>query len=411
MYLLHFHLEPPIRRLLLISGLFSLSIGLSNTFVNIFIWKVDKNFTSIALYNLSIYLSMPIAFVLAGMICMQFRIVFAMRFGLILHILFYGSVLFAGEMLAPRPYILGGMMGLAAGFYWFSFNMFSLTYTASGQRDGFFGFNGVVMAVAGMIAPLVAGQLIATEDRFGGLTGYHVIFAISLGLFLAAVFCCHGLGSDKLVQSIRLQTVFSALQYRSWRMTVVASALYGIREGVFVFLISLLMYLSTGSEISLGNFLFMQGGLSFISFYFVGRYTTGYNRLRILQVGAGLMAAAALLFLLPISTHLILWYGGVIALVLPLFLTPMQAFVFDEISFMESKLPRRAEHLIVRELFSNGGRAIGIFTFLLLTIFTTNQSTIAKFAVGIGFVQLFSVMFLQMGNDAKLEANSGDSSV
>ena len=43
--------------LLIISGLYSLSIALSNTFVNIYLWKQSGNYVDIGIYNLIVVLS------------------------------------------------------------------------------------------------------------------------------------------------------------------------------------------------------------------------------------------------------------------------------------------------------------------------------------------------------------------
>ncbi len=403
MHIPHLRLQPLALRLLCISGLFGLSVGLSNTFVNIFIWKVDESFVAIALYNIGAYFLMPIAFTLAGYISNYLHTAWALRIGVILHIAFYSIVLFIGERAAVFPYLLGALIGLAGGFYWFSFNMLSLSYTESGKRDGFFSFNGVVNALAGMIAPPLSGLLISYEDRFGGLTGYHVIFGISLALFFVGGWLSMKLSAKKLSHPLCLQKAFSALHKREWRLTMAASAVYGLREGVFIFLISLLMYISTGSEMKLGNFLLLQGGLSFVSFFIVGKLANEQNRIKILAFGAVGMALAATLFLIPMSSKIILWYGASIAVALPFFLIPLQTYVFDGISRLENETGQRAEHVIVREVFSNTGRVIGIMAFLMLVILDADKNAIAKFAVGLGFVQLFAFILLRY---RKVQASS-----
>src|SRR5579875_2695753 len=350
--------------LLLISGIFSLSVGLSNTFVNIFVWKVDKSYSAIALYNLCVYAVMPIAFILACFVSKRLHTGWALRIGIFFHAGFYAVTLFIGERAAAVPYLLGMLMGLSAGFYWFAFNTLSLQYTERGERDRFFGLNGVLSAVSGMVAPPAAGYLITAEDRFGGLSGYHIIFGVSFILFALATLVSFKLYATPLDARLRLGRAFRALRKRPWRMVIVGCAVYGLREGVFIFLIGLLLYIATGSELRLGEFLFLQSVLSFVSFFLVGRYTKPHNRLKVLGMGACGMAGAALLFLLPISAKSIVWYGCVVAIALPLFLTPLQGFIFDGITSVEHEEKAHAEHVIVREIFGNAGRVTGIGIFL-----------------------------------------------
>ncbi|MCT4509154.1 MAG: hypothetical protein N4A48_10455 [Tepidibacter sp.] len=54
------------KTLLIISGLFALAKGLSNVFVNIFLWKKSNDFIMISQYNLVQYIFLPIAFTIGG---------------------------------------------------------------------------------------------------------------------------------------------------------------------------------------------------------------------------------------------------------------------------------------------------------------------------------------------------------
>lgn len=48
--------------LLTIGGLYALAIALSNTFVNVYLWKQSGRFTDLAIYNLAIVVLQPITF-------------------------------------------------------------------------------------------------------------------------------------------------------------------------------------------------------------------------------------------------------------------------------------------------------------------------------------------------------------
>lgn len=408
--------------LLVISGVFALSVALSNTFVNVYLWKVDKSYIAIGWYNLAVYGTMPLAFIVAGWIVHRMSGVWTLRIGILLHAGFYLVALTGGTMVARLPWMLGMVMGLAGGFYWFSFNLLCLRYTQAGSREKFYGWNGVMGAIAGMVAPPVSGFLISYEDRLGGLSGYHVIFSLSLGLFVLATglsFCLH---ANRLDGNLRLQSGVTALRSRPWRMLMIGCTVYGLREGVFLFLIGLLMYLATSSELKLGEFMLLQSALSFVSFYLVSRWIKPTNRLRAMGTGAVLMGCAALLFLLPMEATHILWYGSIIALSIPLFLVPLQGYVFDGISQLSEANQGDTEHVIVREVFENLGRVLGIGAFLLLVSASPNPRYIAYFAFALGYVQLVTfgcIMYGQKGNtrekkgqnaQVKAESDVADSS-
>lgn len=76
--------------LLTIGGLYSLGIALSNTFVNVYLWKQSGKFIDLAIYNLSIVTMQPITFYLAGRLAKKIDRVFILRFGVI----FFSCLLF-----------------------------------------------------------------------------------------------------------------------------------------------------------------------------------------------------------------------------------------------------------------------------------------------------------------------------
>ncbi|GMA62269.1 hypothetical protein [Alicyclobacillus fastidiosus] len=245
--------------LLVVSSFFHLSISLSNTFVNIFVFKVDHSFAAIAWYNLPIFVLLPFTFVFAAWIAQRTSTAMALRIGIGLHALFYAVTLFIGERAAHMPWALGVLMGLAAGFYWLAFDVLSVEFTDKGGHEPFFGTHGVLTSVANVIAPPIAGWLISREDVFlGGLSGYHIVFGISFALFIGATFFSFRLRSDPM-SHLHLRRGLQALRKASWMRLMAASSIYGLREGVFMFLIGLLVYVATGSEMKLGVFLLLQG--------------------------------------------------------------------------------------------------------------------------------------------------------
>jgi YQGE family putative transporter len=388
--------RPSAHWLLVISGIFALSVGLSNTFVNVYLWKVDHSYLPIGWYNLAVYTLMPLAFVAAGWLCGRWNASWTLRIGVGLHAAFYLLALIGGTALAARPIVLGMVMGMAAGFYWLSFNYLSLQMTRDGRRDRFYGSNGALTAVAGMVAPLASGYLISHEDRFGGLSGYHIIFGISLGLFVLAIVVSLKLrveGGGRL----QLGRMLKAIRRRSWRSILAGCSVYGLREGVFLFLIGLLMYIATGSELKLGEFILLQSGLSFLSFSLVSRWLKPERRMLVMGVGAFGMAAAALLFLLPLSARLIVWYGCLVALVLPLFLVSLQGLVFDTIGALDPSGEDYVEQIIAREVAENAGRVAGIAAFLVIVANRPTPRAISWFAVVLGFVQILTWGLIRWG--------------
>lgn len=170
--------------LLLIGGLYSLSVALSNTFVNIYLWKQSGDFKDLAIYNLSVVVLQPLTFILAGRWAKKIDRVIVLRIGVIFLAVFYLTVLAIGTNASQFLVVLGGLLGIGYGFYWLAFNVLTFEITEPETRDFFNGFLGILSSVGGMIGPIVAGTVISKLEKF---TGYSVIFATSLGLFSVAV--------------------------------------------------------------------------------------------------------------------------------------------------------------------------------------------------------------------------------
>ncbi|MEC0304136.1 MFS transporter, partial [Terribacillus saccharophilus] len=67
--------------LLIIGALYSLGIFLSNTFVNIYLWKQTNDLINIAMYNLAIYVAQTILFTLSGSWAKRIDRVIILRIG------------------------------------------------------------------------------------------------------------------------------------------------------------------------------------------------------------------------------------------------------------------------------------------------------------------------------------------
>src|SRR3954465_8927084 len=143
--------------LLLIGGLYSLSVALSNTFVNIFLWKQTGELLDIGLYNLAVTLAQPLTFILAGRWAKKIDRVIVLRIGVIFLALFYVMVLVFGTNASTYLLLLGSFLGVGYGFYWLAYNVLTFEITEPDTRDFFNGFLGILSSAGGMIGPIAAG--------------------------------------------------------------------------------------------------------------------------------------------------------------------------------------------------------------------------------------------------------------
>ncbi|AST92572.1 hypothetical protein BC6307_15360 [Sutcliffiella cohnii] len=375
--------------LLCIGGLYSLSIALSNTFVNVYLWKQSGEFKDLGLYNLAIVVFQPLTFILAGRWAKKIDRVIVLRLGVIFLAIFYLMVLFIGEQASTYLLLLGGLLGIGYGFYWLAFNVLTFEITEPETRDFFNGFLGIMTSLGGMIGPFSAGYIISKMEKF---TGYTTIFTISLVLFSAAVLLSFFLKRRGAEGSYELFFVLKERKRNSnWRNITNAHFFQGIREGTFIFVVSVLIFITTESEMALGTYGLVNSGVSFITYYLATRLIKKNMRKKSILIGGILLYLAVFLLIFNLTYTKLIIYAVVIAIAYPILLVPYISLTYDVIGKSPNAGKMRIEYIVVRELFLNGGRATSILLFLFaVTMFDEAKSIPVLMAViGLGHTIIY----------------------
>lgn len=359
--------------LLIIGGLYSLSIALSNTFVNIYLWKQSGELSDLAMYNLSIVVAQPLTFILAGRWAKKVDRVIVLRIGVIFLALFYVTVLFVGTKASDFLLLLGVLLGIGYGFYWLAYNVLTFEITEPETRDFFNGFLGILGSVGGMIGPVAAGFIISRLEK---LTGYTVVFGLSLGLFSIAVLLSFFLKRRPAHGKYWFRRIITERKHdKNWRMVTNAHFFQGLREGVFVFIVSVFVFIATDSEMALGTYGLINSGISFLAYYFVSRTLKKEYRKQAILVGGLILFLAIFLIIFDLSYFRLLLYAAMIAVAYPLLLVPYASMTYDVIGRGWKAAEMRVEYIVVRELFLNLGRVASILLFLLAThLFSEKQA-------------------------------------
>ncbi|WP_257345952.1 MFS transporter [Pseudalkalibacillus decolorationis] len=359
--------------LLIIGGLYSLSIALSNTFVNVFLWKQSGQFIDIAIYNLSIVIFQPLTFVLAGRLAKRIDRVIVLRLGVISLSIFYLTVLLLGDQAEQFLILLGALLGVGMGFYWLAFNVLTFEITEPDTRDFFNGFLGLLASFGGMVGPFLAGWIITRMDQ---LIGYKTIFAISLTLFFAAVLISFMLSRRTAKGIFSFSKVFEERKRNhSWNRILYAHFFQGLREGTFIFVIVVWVFITTNSELALGTFGLVNSAVSFVAYYVATRYIKAANRKKAIFVGGIILYASLALILFDLTFAKLMTYGVIISIAYPILLVPYISLTYDIIGRSWNAKEMRIEYIVVREVFLNIGRITSIVLFILtITIFNGAES-------------------------------------
>ncbi|MED4530724.1 MFS transporter [Metabacillus fastidiosus] len=376
--------------LLVIGGMYALSIALSNTFVNVYLWKQSGgNFFDLGVYNLSIVITQPITFILAGRMAKKIDRVIVFRLGVIFLAVFFLTVLMIGDSAAKFLPVIGGTLGIGYGFYWLAFNVLTFEITEPETRDFFNGFLGILTSIAGMIGPIIAGFVISRLKNF---TGYTVIFTISLILFFAAVVVSFFLKRRKAEgQYLFRRIVKERKNNRNWSFITTAHFFQGIREGTFAFVISVYVFITTNSELALGTFSLVNSSVAFVSYYLATRLIKKDMRKKAVLFGGVLLYISTFLLFFDLTYVKLLTYAVLIGIGYPILLVPYSSLTYDVIGRSWNAAQARIEYIVVRELFLNVGRFFSIVCFIIAVSFFNEKVSmpILLSTVGIGHAVIY----------------------
>jgi YQGE family putative transporter len=380
--------------LLAVNGMFAGANALSGTFVTIYLWKAKNDFTLIAWFAVSTQLTMALTFWIAGKWVKEHNKMHALRLGVGISALFYILILWLGVRAVDYVMWLGVVMGLASGLFWIAFNIVYFEVTSPETRDKFNGVAGLLGSGAGMTAPWLSGYFIT---HMNDTTGYRLIFTISLVIFLIGVVMSFFLKKRKVQQHYYWIYGFKLLMQKGhpWRKITVGLMAQGVREGVFGFMIGLLVYISTKNEMSLGNFSLISSAVALVSFFVVGKWLKPRWRNLAMLIGVLMMIVVIFPFFWQLNYATLILFGAGTSLFMPLFTIPTTSVVFDMIGRNEQSADKRVEYIVLREMALNAGRMLGTLIFIGVITWSKQPLVINFLLLGIGSTPVLTWFFMR----------------
>lgn len=387
-------LDGQTRLLLLVNALFACANALSGAFVNVYLWKAKQDFAMIGWFALSNQIVMALTFVLAGKWVKEGNKMNSLRLGVALAALFYLLVLMLGKNAPYWVYGLGAVQGLSGAFFWLAFNVVYFEVTDRDNRDRFNGWAGLLGSAVGMAAPWISGFVITSMPN---TSGYRVIFSISLGVFVVGAVVSFFLKRRPALPNYEWLYGVRQLQQKGnpWRQAYPALMAQGVREGVFGFLIGLMVFIATNNELQLGNYALVTSAVALVAFFLAGRLIKPGRRSTPMLIGALAMTLVILLFFWRVNYTTLLAFGIVVALFFPLYSIPMTSSIFDMIGANTESAEHRVEYVILRETALNAGRILGTIAFIVVVSFTTKTLHLVTLMLILGSAPLVSWLFIR----------------
>lgn len=382
--------------LLAVHGLFAAASALSGTFVNVYLWKVKHDFTLIGWFALFSHIAGALTFWIAGKWVKERNKMNSLRLGVALSAAFYLAVLLLGRRAADLVIPLGMLQGMAGGFFWLAFNVVYFEITGPDNRDRFNGWSGLLGSLSSMIAPWVSGLMI-TRIGDGEGSGYRLVFSISLVVFLIGVIASFFLKrrkpGDRYIWLYGFRTL--ATKGSEWRLVLPGLAAQGVREGVFAFVIGVLIFAATGNEAKVGNYWLYSSAVGLASYWICGRFLKPKRRSAAMLVAVLMLTAAVLPLFLEVNYATLLIFGITAGVFFPLYMIPMTSSVFDLIGKDDDSARHRVEYVVIRELALNAGRIVGTLIFILVLSQTDSVKAMNGLLLGVGSSPILSWLFMR----------------
>lgn len=348
--------------LILFQALLGLCSGIAGIFVNIFLWKIHPDLTTLAAFNLWMYVSVLVSVVIAGYLARLWDRKSLLLIGIVGYVAFYALTLMLQQRCIHHLALLGILQGIGLGFVAIAQHVLTFDTTNNEFRDRFYAISGFVGSAIGMIAPLISGWFIT---QFPGIHGYQYIFSVTLVLFIlagvvAALFPSHGVRSRLELG----EAILPRRTPREWHAMLMIQAFLGFRDGLFGFMVSIFIFIAMKNELGVGQFNFFASILSLVIFLVLNRTIRIQNRLLFICVGSvGTFVATVVVSVDPGFWGILIFNIG-LTVFGPCFNIPVGSMAFEIISSIPKGAERRIEFIVAREIPLGIGRIVSIFVFL-----------------------------------------------
>jgi YQGE family putative transporter len=325
-----------------LNALYSIAEALCSVFVGVYFYINSQNINTVFYHYTVLYIVTPFAFILAGWLAKKRDRSFLFRIGLILHALYYASLLFLREASPQYAGLLGGLLGITWGFFWAGNNTFQYDFSAGkGGREFFLGMISAVSAGAKIFAPLISGLVIACAAQ--PQTGYELIFILALILYMIAIVLSFKIPASPKSTSFPIRLALAPPpEHRDWRILLAAGISLAGSFHIFHFLLALIMFLELGNEAGVGGYVSFQGLVTIMVSYLAGRYVQPHTRKRFMFWGVVVLVLGGLIVFWKTTVWTLIIFGLLRSISLPLYGIPDTAVRFQ---VMESMMKSPADRI------------------------------------------------------------------
>jgi YQGE family putative transporter len=361
---------------LLVHTSFLVSVRLPGVFINTLLLGESNDINVVMMFNLMFFLTGAVSMLAAVPVLHRTNPGFVAIVGIAGYNVLYLVLillLLKGRNVSDFHLVLAALMGVSDGFYWLAYGNLLSDTTELKNRDSGVAIIGICMSVVNLTAPLLAGWIIV---KGGTPKGYLMVFIMAFIVSVITAVLAIRLPKKHAPEGNRAEYVRSlrlAWQNEPLRYALLAQGSKGIREGVFTFILSIILYQMISNEWLIGVNNFVGAVVSIISFTLMSRLLTHENRLRYMALAAAVLSAAAAVCLFQLNVVMIFIFTILNSLFAGFIENSCYSNLLDRLQNASGLDNHRPEMFAFNECALVLGRSIGIAIILLIGGFFGNS--------------------------------------
>ena len=347
----------PIRLLFMIHMVFSIVVAFVNLFMNVFLWNTGMSFRHIGVFNMFSVTSIFLASLGGAYLLQRFgsRATFILSSLLALVLFIY--LFYTSQTLSSLLPFLGMLYGAYVGLFYIGFNLHLLWLAGERNRAYLLGVESAITTSAQLLTPLSAGLFIIHY-------GYDHTFLVICALLLLQLSFSLVIPGLKMKGEYRKRFFFLA-ENEGMANLGFSSAAYGFYYAFIQMSFGLFLYLIVKSELDLGSWNFLFGGISALMYWLVGRLLKQSNHEVLLSMGM-IASVIVTLTLLLSAPHWFILFNLVISASLPLLWLPAKSTHYAHMKRASQKqVGKLMQHLVFREFAISMGRVVFFLIMIL----------------------------------------------
>ena len=333
---------------------------LESIYVNTLLLRLsDGDIQAVLAYRAVTFAFSAVGMSLGSIFSHKINSVVAIRTAGGLYVLLFLTMFVGMEHLGSLIFPVGAISGLAVGFYWLGHNVLLTHYTTQHNRAVGIAIMTVIQGALALSMPLVSGIVIGLSP---GMAGYRVMFGVAIGAVLAQVAFMRKLSPVSNTQKRGEMLLALRLIWRRLMLRIMIAMEFarGLREGVFIFFLNILLFEIVSSESLVGFNSFLAGSASIAAAWLYGRIAKPDNRMLMTGISATAMLAFCSLLLFALAPVTVILFNVVNAFLAMLIMNCTVNNTFDALGWDDASRGVMTELLAYREVAIACGRIAGV---------------------------------------------------